>query len=222
MQATRPSEEESEGSFGVVALAASAGGLEAFSAILSALPAGFPVPILLLQHMNLERPSVLPDLLSRITRLTVKAAQPGDRLAPGHVYAAPPGRHLLVRPDGALALSDAPMVNCVRPAADLLFESLASVYGRRAVAVVLSGRGCDGARGIEAIRRQGGMTIAQSEKTCKAPDMPAAAIETGCVEMVLPLGKIAPVLEMLAGPDRVFQKPGSRQGLQGQQGLQGR
>ncbi|HKV12153.1 MAG TPA: chemotaxis protein CheB, partial [Thermoanaerobaculia bacterium] len=110
MQGTCPSEEESEGSFGVVALAASAGGFDAFSTILSALPVGFPVPILLLQHISQERMTCLPELLSRQTRLSVAMARPGDRPAPGRVHVAPPGRHLLVRPDGTLALSDAPLV----------------------------------------------------------------------------------------------------------------
>lgn len=190
---------ESPEPFHVVALAASFGGLRAFTRILSALPAGFPAPILLLQHQR-NPPSLLAGILSRSTGLTVTEARPEDEIWPGHVYIAPPGRHLLVRPDRTLALSDDPPVQFVRPSADRLFESLAAAFGSQAIAVVLTGKGSDGGDGIRAVRKQGGMTIAQSTKSCDAPDMPANAFETGCVDLVLPLDKIAPILQILVAP----------------------
>jgi two-component system, chemotaxis family, protein-glutamate methylesterase/glutaminase len=182
----------------VVALAASMGGIAAFTQILSELPADFPAPVLLLQHLS-EGPCLLPDLLSRRTRLTVTAAREGQALTPGRIYVAPPGLHLLVRPDKTLTLSDAERVCFVRPSADRLFESVAAAFGDRSAAVVLTGKGRDGANGIRAVHKAGGLTIAQSPQTCQALDMPAAAIETGCVDMVLPLHRIAAVLEVLAG-----------------------
>jgi two-component system, chemotaxis family, protein-glutamate methylesterase/glutaminase len=180
-------------------MAASLGGLLAYARILSALPRGFPVPILLIQHRSTP-PNLLPQYFSRSSRLPVVNAREGDKLSPGCVYAAPPGRHLLVFPDRTLSLSDSEPVWFTRPSADRLFESAASVFRNRLLAVVLSGRGQDGANGVRAVHRAGGMVIAQSEKTCGAPGMPRHAIETGCVDMVLPLDKIASMLQRLAPP----------------------
>lgn len=198
--------------FEIVALAASFGGLVAFSAVLSALPADFPAPVLLLQHLPPQSPSLLPQLLARVTGLTVVQARARDELLPGWVYVAPPGRHLLVRPDRLLELSDSEPVWFTRPAADRLFESLAASFGSRAVGVILTGRGCDGAQGIRAIRQAGGTTVAQSPESCTAPDMPSAAIETGCVDMVLPLARISPLLQVLFSRD---QEPATRSARSG-------
>ena len=180
-----------------VALAASLGGLAAFRAVLGPLPADFPAPILLVQHLHPAYPSLLPEILAAHTALAVAPAREGDVLRPGHVYVAQPGRHLLVRPDRTLALSSEAPDCGARPSADHLFTSLAAVFGDRAVAVLLTGRGRDGAAGLAAVRRRGGTTIAQSPATCRAADMPLAAIEAG-VEMVLPLEKIGPMLQILA------------------------
>jgi two-component system, chemotaxis family, protein-glutamate methylesterase/glutaminase len=183
--------------FEIAALAASAGGFAAFSEILSGLPADFPAPVLLLQHLSIRYRSLLPELLARVTSLEVVQAQDRDELLPGRVYVAPPGLHLLVRPDRTLALSDSEPVWFTRPAADRLFKSLPASFGSRAVGVILTGRGCDGAQGIQAIHRAGGTTIAQSPKSCTAAGMPSAAIETGCVDMVLSLQRIGPMLQVL-------------------------
>ena len=180
-------------------MAASLGGLRAYAQILSALPPGFPVPILLVQHRSTP-PSFLPRYLSRSSRLPVVDAREGDRLSPGCVYAAPPGRHLLVLPDRTVSLSDSEPVWFTRPSADRLFESAASVFRNRLIAVILSGRGQDGANGVRAVRAAGGMVIAQSEMTCVAPGMPGHAIDTGCVDMILPLDQIASMLQVLVSP----------------------
>lgn len=194
-------------------MAASLGGLRAYARILSELPVGFPAPVLLVQHRN-QPPSYVPEHLSRFTRLPVAHAREGDELRPGRVYAAPPGRHLLVRPDRTLALTDEEPVCFVRPAADRLFESAASVFGSRVAAVVLTGRGYDGSCGARAVRKAGGMVIAQSARTCEAPDMPVHAVETGCVDMVLPLDKIGLMLQVLApsAPSRRSASPPPRPG----------
>jgi len=128
----------------VVAIAASAGGLAAISAILEALPADFPAAIIVLQHMDPLRPSLLAEILRRRTKLRVLEAHGGDSLERGVVYVAIPDHHLLVEPGGALTTNEGPLVHHVRPSADLLFDSLAASFGKRAVAVVLSGTGADG------------------------------------------------------------------------------
>ncbi len=178
-------------------LAASLGGLAALSEVLSVLPADFPAPVLVLQHLAPGYPSYLPSLLARVTRLGVGEARDGEELLPGRVFVAPPGLHLLARPDRTLALSDSEPVCCARPAANRLFESLAASFGSQAVGVILTGRGVDGAQGLQALHKAGGLAIAQSPESCSAADMPSAAIETGCVDMVLPLARIGPVLQIL-------------------------
>jgi two-component system chemotaxis response regulator CheB len=183
--------------YDVVALAASLGGLKVISQILSALPPDFPAAITVVQHLHPLYPSLMADILSRRTPLTVKQASAGDQLRSGTVYIAPPNHHLLVNPDGILFLSQSERVNFVRPCADLLFESVATTFKERAIAVVLTGRGCDGARGVQAIRKMGGMVLAQDEATCASFSMPSFAIDTGSVDLILPLNQIAFALETL-------------------------
>lgn len=177
--------------FNVVVLAASMGGLQAISTILSTLPADFPAAILVVQHLSPHFPSQMPGILSQRTALQVKPAATGDVLRPGTVYTAVPGQHLLLQPNGMLLLSDAPKINFVRPAADKLFMSLAATCRSRAIAVVLTGTGSDGALGVLSIKKHGGITIAQDQSTSEFFSMPEAAIATGEVDLVLPLEAIA-------------------------------
>lgn len=185
----------------VVGIAASSGGLSALTRVLSVLPADFAAPILIVQHLDPRHRSLLAEILGHRIPLSVTEAREGDRLSAGRVYVAPPDRHLLVRADGVLALSDAARVRYVRPAADLLFQSLAESWGGGAVAVVLSGRGQDGADGVREVHRQGGTVIVQDEATADFFGMPGAAIETGDVDRVLPLDAIAPALLELTHGD---------------------
>ena len=177
--------------FDVVAVAASAGGLMALSALLRALPADFPAAIVVVQHLDPRHRCLMAEILGRRTPLRVAQAAEGDRLSPGIVYIAPPDRHLLVNPDGTLSLSQSKLVHFVRPSADLLFESVAASYGDRVVAVVLTGSGSDGTMGVKAIKKMGGTVIAQDEETADFFGMPGAAIQTGSVDFVLPLDEIA-------------------------------
>ena len=114
-----------------------------------------------------------------------------------HVYLAPPDRHMLIKRKGVLTLTDSELVNFVRPSADLLFESVAAAYGPRALAVVLTGSGRDGALGVTAIKQRGGTVVAQDEASSEFFGMPSAAIKTGAVDHVLALEDIAPRLVML-------------------------
>jgi two-component system, chemotaxis family, protein-glutamate methylesterase/glutaminase len=180
--------------FEVVALVASAGGLPALSKVLSHLPADFPAAVVVVQHLDPSRPSLLSKILAQHCAMPVCEAQHGDRLRPGAVFIGPPDRHLLVGPGGVLALTSTQPVHYSRPSADTLLESVAQTFGARAIAVVLSGAGSDGSDGVRALKGMGGTVIAQDRLTSQSFGMPGAAIHTGCVDAVLPLAEIAPAL----------------------------
>ncbi|MGH2795478.1 MAG: chemotaxis protein CheB [Actinomycetota bacterium] len=182
--------------FDIVAIAASAGGLKALGTVLGGLPSGFPAPVIVIQHLDPRHRSLMADILSRRTALTVKQAEIGDVVATGTVYVAPPNNHLLVDSVGSLSLTQTELVHFVRPSADLLFESVAAGYKDRAIAVVLTGTGSDGSMGVRAIKKMGGTVIAQDE-AAEFFGMPSAAIDTGNVDFVLPLDEIAPAIVKL-------------------------
>jgi two-component system chemotaxis response regulator CheB len=179
--------------FHMVVMAASAGGLSALGVVLAALPADFPVPIAVVQHLDPDRHSLLADILGRRTPLVVKEAAADDVFTKGVVYVAPPGHHLLVAAGRVAALTLTARVHYVRPSADRLFESAATCCGP-AIAVVLTGTGTDGAAGVTAIKAAGGVTIVQNLATSAFAGMPQAAMDTGAVDFVLPLDDIAPRL----------------------------
>jgi two-component system chemotaxis response regulator CheB len=183
--------------FEVVAIAASAGGIHATISVLERLPAGFPVAIVLVQHLDPRHRSLLSQVLDRRTPLEVREAADGDRLEPGVVFVAPPDHHLLVGEGGAISLTRTELVHFARPSADLMFESVAAAYGARAVAVVLSGSGSDGAMGITAIKKRGGTVIAQDEASSEFYGMPGAAVRTGHADFVLGLDEIPGALVAL-------------------------
>jgi two-component system chemotaxis response regulator CheB len=183
----------------VVAIAASSGGLAALSEVLRTLPASLPAAILVLQHLAADQRSHLAEILAGRTPLGVRQAAQGMCIEDGEVYVAPPGAHLLVGAGGRLVLSQLPPVHWCRPSADRLFASLGARYGPRAIAVVLTGYGVDGAEGAQVLRRQGGIVLVQDDATATCPDMPRAARQAGGVDRVLPLGDIATELETLVG-----------------------
>src|SRR5262245_9586581 len=185
------------GAFDVVACGSSAGGLNALTEVLSRLPGDLQAAITVVQHLDRRHRSLVADILSRRTPLSVKEAEAGEKLQAGAVYIAPPNRHLLVNPDGRLALADSELVHFLRPSADLLFESVAASFRDRAIGVVLSGTGKDAAMGVTAIKSMGGTVIAQDPKTAEFTGMPDEAIATGRVDFVLPLGEIADALVTL-------------------------
>jgi two-component system chemotaxis response regulator CheB len=183
--------------FEVVACAASAGGLNALSTLLAGLPSDFPAAVVVVQHLDPRHRSLMAEILNKRTRLRVKQAHEGQRLEPATVYIAPPNRHLLVNPDGSLALSESELVHFVRPSADLLFESVAASFRERAIGVVLSGTGKDGAMGVTAIKKMGGTVIVQDPKSAEFPGMAEAALETGNADFTLRLEEIADALVTL-------------------------
>jgi len=183
--------------FDIVALAASAGGIGALGKVLGELPARFRVPVLVVQHLDRRHETIIADVLGRRTALPVKLAEEHEHVAAGTVYMAPPNRHLLVDAEGILALTGSELVHFVRPSADLLFESVAGAYGPRAVAVVLSGAGQDGAMGLTAVKARGGTTIVQDPASAESSGMPEAVVAAGPVDFVLPLDEIGAVIRGL-------------------------
>jgi two-component system chemotaxis response regulator CheB len=155
------------------------------------------------QHLDPRHRSLMAEILARRTPLRVREAQEGDRLAAGVAYIAPPDRHLLVNPGGALTLTQTELVHFVRPSADLLFESVAGAYRERAIAVVLSGSGTDGSMGVKAIKKTGGTVIVQQISTSEFAGMPQAALDAAPCDFVLPLEEIAPALRTLTSGGQV-------------------
>ena len=186
--------------YSVVVIGGSAGGISALIKLLSALPASFPLPILVVQHLSATLPSRLPEVLGRRTPLRVKWAEHGELIEAGTVYVAPPDWHLLVRPQNRIALSLADRLGWWRPAVDALFLSAAEVCGERTIAIVLSGAMWDGTQGIVAVARAGGITIAQNEATSDHFDMPASALDFGRADLMMGPEEMARALQVLATP----------------------
>ena len=191
----------------LVAIGASTGGPAALNTILSTLPADFPAPILIVQHITAGFTSGLVTWLGRGCALPVCTAQADERVRPGVIYVAPDDRHLTVGATGRLCLDAGELVNHVRPAVNVLFDSVARVFGPAAVGVLLTGMGEDGARGLRAIRQRGGVTIAQDEATSVVYGMPKAAAEMEACSTILPLDQIAAYLTRIVAGGRALAQP---------------
>jgi len=178
----------------VVAIAASTGGPSALQAIVPRLPADLGAALLVVQHMPPGFTRSLAERLDGRSSLDVREAADGEPIVPGVVLIAPAGLHLKARRHGSsvrVALDEEPRAALHRPSADVLMASVASAYGRRALGIVLTGMGSDGALGLRAIREAGGRSLAQSEDTCVIYGMPKAAVEAGVVERSVPLPLLA-------------------------------
>jgi two-component system chemotaxis response regulator CheB len=182
----------------VVVIGGSAGAIDGLKTILASLPADTPAIILAVIHLPPNGVSNLPEIVDRVTPLAVRRPFNGELAVPGTVYIAPPDRHLVLR-DGSVALTRGPRENRARPAVDVLFRSAAGTPGIRVVGVVLSGGLADGAAGLAAIRRAGGVAIVQDPKEAFSPSMPESAIARGPVDYVLSVDEIGPtILKLLA------------------------
>jgi two-component system, chemotaxis family, protein-glutamate methylesterase/glutaminase len=182
----------------VAALVASRGGLDALSRVLAPLPAGFPAPVIALQHVSPDHESMLADILAPRTALEVHAACDGGSLTAGVVQVAPPGRHVLVLPDRTIRLVASGALPPNRPSADLLLTSMAVSLGADAIAVVLSGAGRDGATGATAVHHLGGTVIVSDEASTEVFSMPREAIgREGVTDHVVDLDRIPSLLESL-------------------------
>ena len=187
----------------VVALVCSAGGLEATKTVLAGLPAELPAAVLVLQHMPPDHKTVLPDILQRHTPLPVAKAQDRAELDAGRVHVAPSGCHTLIAPDGRVSLIMSGPYPPARPSADLLLTTLGMAFGRRAIAVVMSGAGHDAATGATVIHKCGGIVLATDAETSAHFSMPAATIARDqIVDAVVPVPDLAPrLIELVTAPD---------------------
>jgi len=173
----------------LVVIGASLGGPRALATLLRGLPADFPVPIAVVQHIADGFTEGLAGWLAQESRLDVREAHAREPLVPGRVILAPTGRHLVVT-EGVAHLSDAPPVDTFKPSVTPLFLSAAQAYGARACGVLLTGMGRDGAEGMRALKEAGAVTLAQDEATSAVFGMPRAAIELRAVDRVLPIEDI--------------------------------
>ncbi len=175
----------------VLAIGASTGGPKAVAEVLAGLPAGLMACVLVVQHLDPGFSDNLAEWLATQSALPVSLARDGDRLRPGQVLVARGGDHLRLSAVNTLAYSRDPVDTPFRPSVDVLFQSLAESRLRPGVAVLLTGMGSDGAKGLLSLRRRGWSTIAQDQASCVVYGMPKAARDMGSAELVLPLSLIA-------------------------------
>jgi two-component system chemotaxis response regulator CheB len=182
----------------IVAIGTSTGGPRALHEVITSLPADFPAPVLIVQHMPPKFTKSLAQRLDSFSELRVVEAEQGERVSAGVVYIAPGGYHMELSKDTAgysVLLTEQPQRNGHRPSVDVLFESITSFRELKRHAVIMTGMGSDGAKGMKLLAECGiETTIAEAEETCVVYGMPRSAVEAGCVNKVLPLQHIAPQL----------------------------
>lgn len=186
----------------VVVIGVSTGGPAALGAILPALPAGFPLPILVVQHMPPLFTRLLAERLNSTCQLTVAEASQGESVAAGKILIAPGDFHMRVAGNGGgayVCLDQSSHQNSCRPAVDALFASVSENYGGAVIAVVLTGMGQDGLRGAQILKAQGATLLAQDEASSVVWGMPGAVVNAGLADRVLPLDQVVPEILRLAG-----------------------
>jgi two-component system chemotaxis response regulator CheB len=185
-----------------IVIGASAGGVEALSILLPALPAELTAAVFIVLHLPRERRSLLPEIFARKCALPVREAEDKMRVEPGTVYFAPPDYHLLLDEGPQLALSIDDLVHFSRPSIDVLFESAADLYAERLLGIILTGGNEDGSAGLAAVQRVGGVTIVQEPGSAQVPLMVLSALKRSAPDFLLPLGEIAALLRTLADTNR--------------------
>lgn len=186
----------------IVVIGISTGGPSALGAILPALPADFPLPVLVVQHMPPLFTRLLAERLNATCKLPVGEASQGAAVESGRILIAPGDFHMKVKSNGAgvhVLLDQSPPQNSCRPAVDALFTSTGSVYGGAVIAAVLTGMGQDGLRGAEVLKAQGASVLAQDEASSVVWGMPGAVVNAGIADRVLPLERVIPEILRLAG-----------------------
>lgn len=181
-----------------VVIGVSTGGVAALKQLLPALPADFPIPILVVSHLTPTSDDGLAVLLNSLSSIRVKEADEEEALSPGTVYLAPANYHLLVERKGCLSLSIDPPVNFARPSVDVLFESAAEIFGPALIGVVLTGAGSDGSKGLLTIRQRGGITVVQAPADAEMDSMPKQALALLSPDYLIPLQELPDLLIKLA------------------------
>ncbi len=187
-----------ERKFRLVVIGVSSGGVQALKRLLGALPADFPLPLAIVQHISPDAGDGMARLLEEFCAIRVKEADEQERIVAGTAYLAPPNYHLQVERGGLLSLAADGYVSYARPSVDVLFESAAAAFGRTLIGVVLTGANADGARGLKKIKDAGGLAIVQDPADAFAREMPAAALAATGPDYLLPLADIAVTLLRLA------------------------
>jgi two-component system chemotaxis response regulator CheB len=180
--------------YNIIVIGASAGGLNALSFILPALPRNYPIPIAVVQHRVRDQGELLEEVLQEKCRVKIKQADEKETLKSGLVYVAPPDYHLMIESAGTFSLASDEPVHYSRPSVDVLFETTAAVYQDRAIGILLTGANGDGAAGLAAIHKAGGLTIVQDPREALWPQMPAAGIGAGGAALILTLTDIRELL----------------------------
>lgn len=180
----------------IVVIGSSTGGPKALPEVLSRLPANLPAAVLVVQHMPEGFTRSFAERLNWVSALEVKEAEDGEDIKKGKVYLAQGNKHLVLK-GNRLHLDGGPKVNYVRPAVDVLMNSVAPQYGPRTVGVVLTGMGSDGAEGMQLIKKMGGKTIVQNEETCVVYGMPKAVVDLNAADRIVPLEDIAQAITIM-------------------------
>ncbi|MDX1935026.1 MAG: chemotaxis protein CheB [Capsulimonadales bacterium] len=181
---------------GVIVIGTSAGGPEALRQLVRGLPSGLEAAVLIVQHIAPNAESLLPELLSRAGSLPAGHAHEGERPLPGHIYIAPPDRHLILA-RGRMHLSAGPRENFARPAIDVLFRSAAWAYGSAVIGIVLTGMLSDGTAGLWEVKQYGGVAVVQTLRDAAFPSMPYNAMNQVPVDYVLPVAEMPALLAKL-------------------------
>ena len=173
-----------------IVIGTSAGGLFALSTLLEALPAAYPLPVMVVQHRSKDQRDLLEEVLQNKCRVRIKQADEKEKIAAGSVYIAPPDYHLLVEKNKTFSLSADEPVRYSRPSIDVLFETAAMVYKKELAGIILTGASNDGTAGLLTIKKCGGFTIAQDPAEAQFPYMPKSAIAAEAISEVLTLSEI--------------------------------
>ena len=181
----------------LIVIGASLSGINALSELVKRLPPNLPAAVMIVQHVAAHSPGMLPQILSSAGPLPATHPNDGQKLLPGHIYVAPPDRHMLVS-GGSVRLSHGPKENMTRPAIDPLFRSAALAYGHRAIGVILTGQLDDGTAGLLAIKDRGGITVVQNPQEATAPSMPRSALRRVPVDYQASLQELGTLLGRLA------------------------
>jgi len=180
-----------------IVIGVSSGGMTALKFIFSTLPAGFSIPIIIVQHVSPRSDNEWIKLLNEKSNLTIKEADEKEKIKPGNVYIAPSNYHLLVEKDKTFSLTIDERVNYARPSIDVLFETAAEAYKNKLIGVILTGSNNDGAIGIKRIKECGGLVIIQDPETAESSYMPASAIATIEPDYILSLEKIIELIKKM-------------------------